>query len=67
MYEAEKGMNFYQAVKTLQEILREKRSKYRIMVFNDINVTVSIDSNIDDLSIIYDLKRQLAKCNTTKN
>lgn len=61
MYEPEKGMNFYQAVKTLQEILRQDKSKYRIMIFNDINLTVSVDSNIDDLSIIYDLKRRLEK------
>jgi len=62
IHEAEKGVNFYQAVNELKEILRKERSKYRQMKFNDIYVWVNVDSNTDDIATIYDLKRELLNC-----
>jgi len=59
IHEAEKGVNFYQAVNELKDILIKERSKDRQMVFNDIVFWVSEDSNTDDIATIYDLKRQL--------
>ena len=61
MYEPDKGMSFYGAIKELQDLLKYEGQEYRIMKFNDILITVSHDSNIDDLSTIYELKRKLAR------
>ncbi len=61
MYEPEKGMNFYQAVKTLQGILEEQGSRDRQMNFNGIYLYVSADSNPDDLATIYDLKNEIRR------
>jgi hypothetical protein len=38
MYEPEKGVNFYQAVNNLKDILLKEGSKDRQMKFNDIYV-----------------------------
>lgn len=61
MYEPDKGMSFHGAVKELQTRLKYEGQEYRIMKFNDILVTVSHDSNVDDLATIYELKRNLAR------
>jgi hypothetical protein len=54
--QAEKGMSFYDSVKEVKEqILRD--NQYLDLEFNNIRVRVSKNSNIDDLAIIYDLKR----------
>jgi hypothetical protein len=55
--EAEKGMNFYEAVKFAKKEIKE--TDYLDLKFNDIVVRVSKDSNIDDLSIIYHLKHTI--------
>jgi hypothetical protein len=55
--EAEKGMNFYEAVKFAKKEI--KGTGYLDLKFNDITVRVSKDSNIDDLSTIYDLKHTI--------
>lgn len=64
IYEPNKGLMFISAVKELKKILYLENQLYRMMRFNDILVTVSVDSNTDDLCTIYDLKhkiRQLEK------
>jgi hypothetical protein len=54
--QAEKGDNFYGAVRKVKEqIYRD--NQYLDLEFNNIRVRVSKDSNIDDLATIYDLKR----------
>ena len=64
IYEPNKGLMFISAVKELKGILQRENQAYRMMRFNDILITVSVDSNTDDLCTIYDLKhkiRQLEK------
>ncbi len=55
--ETDKGMNFYEAVKFAKKELKEK--SYADLKFNDITIRVSKDSNIDDLSTIYNLKHTI--------
>ena len=55
--EAEKGMNFYEAVKFAKKEIKE--TDYLDLKFNDILIRVSKDSNIDDLSITYYLKHTI--------
>jgi len=59
IYEPNKGESFYNAVKTLKQILQTEGSAYRMILFNGIYVTVSADSNPDDIATIYDLKHKL--------
>ena len=59
IYEPNKGESFYNSVKTLKNILIKEKSSYRMMLFNGIHVTVSFDSNPDDIATIYDLKNKL--------
>lgn len=59
IYEPDKGVSFYDAVRTLKAILLIEKSLYRMMLFNGINVTVSVDSNVDDVATIYDLKHKI--------
>lgn len=65
MFEAEKGVNFYEAIKQCKAKIQEKKHSYLVMVFNDIHITVSPDSNSDDLATIYDLKHKLIQHNLT--
>jgi hypothetical protein len=58
--QAEKGMSFYEAAKKVKEqILRD--DQYLDLEFNGIYIRVSKDSNIDDLSTIYYLKRTIER------
>ena len=61
MYEPAKGTNFWQATKECQSYLRKQAMENIVMVFNDIQVRVSIDSNLDDLQLIYNLKHLLSQ------
>jgi len=61
IYEPLKGTNFRQAVRDLKELLTYEEKSYETLRFNDIDVTVSVDSNEDDIAVIYELKRQLNK------
>lgn len=63
IHEPEKGVMFYDAVKSLKQTLIKEKSSYREMLFNGIFVTVSIDSNPDDIATIYDLKHKLRQLN----
>jgi hypothetical protein len=58
--QAEKGMNFYDAVKKVKENMFNNES-YLDLEFNGIHIRVSKDSNIDDLSTIYYLKRTIER------
>jgi hypothetical protein len=59
IYEVEEGKPFFEAVDDLKRILKDSGSLYRMMQFKGIYVTVSVDSNLDDLATIYDLKKKL--------
>jgi len=59
MIEIPKGMWFRDAVILVQSQLGNKQ--YETFKFNDIVITVSKDSNIDDLGVIYYLKCELRK------
>lgn len=56
---AEKGESFFSAVRKVQGSLAPGR--YCDLEFNEIRVRVSKDSNIDDLSVIYDLKAKIRR------
>lgn len=59
IYEAEKGEQFYYFIRRMQEEIITQGQSYRNCLFNDIYFTISKDSNFDDISIIYDLKRKI--------
>jgi hypothetical protein len=61
IHEADKGTNFYQAVKELKEIMTQKGLIEAQLLFNDIYIWVNRDSIIDDIATIYDLKRELLR------
>ena len=58
MYNPPQETSFYNAVDILKEQLRQSGSAYRMMNFKGIIVTVSVDSNPDDLATIYDLRKK---------
>jgi hypothetical protein len=55
---AEKGDSFYSACKKVQETLKNPED-YCDLIFNDIRVRVSKNSNIDDLQTIYHLQHTI--------
>ena len=57
---AEAGESFYGAVKKVQDSLRLEND-YCDLEFNGIRVRVSKNSNIDDLSTIYNLKHTIRR------
>jgi hypothetical protein len=57
---ADKGDSFYGAVQKVQRSLRNPND-YRDLEFNEIRVRVSKNSNIDDLSTIYNLKHTIRR------
>jgi hypothetical protein len=61
IYEPPKGESFRNAVTNLKQDLRRTGSAYKQILFNEIYVTVSPDSNIDDICTIYDLKHELRR------
>ncbi len=61
MIEAQAGETFDNAVRRVQSHLYNKGSEYTTLNFNDINVTVSYNSNVDDLRTVFYLKQKLAK------
>ena len=58
--EIDKGMNFFHASQFAKEEAR-KNGTYVMFKFNDIVITISHDSNLDDIAIIYDLKRKIRR------
>jgi hypothetical protein len=58
MVYAESGELFRHAVKRVQDTMKPSEN-YLDLVFNEIRIRVSHDSNIDDLCTIYDLKHEL--------
>ena len=58
--QAEEGMSFYDSVKKVKEqMLRD--DQYLDLEFQKIRVRVSKNSNINDLSTIYDLKYRIER------
>jgi hypothetical protein len=55
--------SFFERVK---EELKTSDHFYQTVRFNDVFVTVSWDSNVDDLLIIYDLKCQINRLKENK-
>ena len=60
-YKPQKGVSFYQAIEEVKEIMFDKGVIEAELLFNDISVWVSRDSNENDMATIYDLKRKLFK------
>jgi hypothetical protein len=58
--EARKGSNIHDETKRVKNILKENGSRDGILVFNDIQLTVSSNSNPNDIVTIYLLKHKLA-------
>ena len=63
IYEPEKGVSFYDAVKDLKKLMVEKGRLNQHLLFNGIQIIVSVDSNPDDIATIYDLKHKLRQNN----
>lgn len=59
IFEPQKGVSFYGALNECKAKIKATGREYMMMKFNDVEITVSIDSNHDDLATIYDLKRKL--------
>lgn len=58
-HEPEKEELFYHFGRRMKEEMKQNGQLYRRCVFNDIHFTISSDSNIDDIAIIWDLKMKL--------
>jgi hypothetical protein len=54
------------SIQELKQELRKTGSAYRMMLFNGIHVTISKDSNPDDIATIYDLKRKVEQLELKK-
>ncbi len=67
IYEPDKGSSFYEAVKKLKQILFKENISYRQMLFNGIYITVSVNSNADDIAVIYDLKNRIRRLKAGHN
>jgi hypothetical protein len=52
--------------KRVKEYLQDSSSRYETVRFNDVFVTVSRDSNVDDLLTIYDLNREVNRLKENK-
>lgn len=65
-FETDKGVAFYDAVKLCKEEIKKTGRMYMMMSFNGLNVTVSFDSNPDDIATIYDLKHKIRFMETKK-
>jgi hypothetical protein len=61
IYEPPKGESFRNAVDNLKKKLQTTGGSYRQILFNEIYVTVSSDSNVDDICTIYDLKHEMRR------
>lgn len=58
-YKAEAGENFYFFMERVRKSLNDNGYMYGHAIFNDISITVSKNSCIDDLDVIYKLKSRL--------
>jgi hypothetical protein len=56
---AEKGSNIHDETKRVKNILKENGSRGGFLIFNDIQLAVSSDSNPNDIATIYFLKNKL--------
>lgn len=59
IFEVSKGQHFYGGIIECKAEIKRSGRKYMIMRFNELDITVSHDSNSDDLATIYDLKHKL--------
>lgn len=59
IYEADKGEMFFIFTRRMQYEMRQIGGSYRQCVFNDTYFTISVNSDLDDISSIYELKREL--------
>jgi len=53
-----KGVSIYTAAHMAKEYLYQRDFKDGKLVFNDLMVPLSVDSNINDIAIIYNLMHQ---------
>jgi hypothetical protein len=58
-YNPDAGESFYNFMVRVKKQIREDNGLFGTVKFNGIEIEVSHDSNINDLGIIYDLKRKL--------
>lgn len=63
-YEPPKGENFFTSVRKIKELLHQENQDYLDFEFNGIRIKISVDSNIDDLNIIYLLKHKIRQLET---
>ena len=75
--EADKGVNIYGAIKKAKDALNDSnileydrvdgetkygRFKEKVtLVFNEIEVDISTNSNVDDIAVIYNLKSEIRR------
>ena len=59
--EAPKGSNIYSAIRETKDKMKELNLSESTLVFNDIYITVSSDSNDSDLVTIYSLRQELRR------
>jgi hypothetical protein len=60
-YEAEAGENIVSAVQRVQHDMKWRCRMTSNLIFNDITLRVSIDSNPSDIAEIYSLKCELQR------
>lgn len=65
--EAPKGSSFFDAVRDVKKTLKQKGYPDATLIFNDLYITVSADSNENDIAVIYNLKHKLRQHNLLNN
>jgi hypothetical protein len=56
-----------ESVKSTKALIETTGSLYGYLIFNGIELLISVDSNVNDIITIYDLKRSLMGLNLNVN
>lgn len=59
MYKAQQFELIFNAIERVKADLQSKQVSYDHLLFDGIDLTVSHDSNVDDIVVIYNLTRKL--------
>ena len=61
MFEVEEGTDFQTAITLCKEFFKSRGMDCYVMLFKEQYIQVSLDSNIDDLRTIYELKCEVKR------
>ena len=59
MYIAGEHESLYCAINEMKEFIKQRNAAYDTIQFKGVNLTVSADSNPDDIAVIFNLKNHI--------